>query len=75
MLAVRLIRLLIGFTLYELARRTGIAASRLSLLERGLEVPSDEEVRRISEAIPGLAGRHGSIMRPVDPDRIAEAIL
>lgn len=74
MLLVRLIRVLNNLTLHELSRRSGISASKISLIERELEVPSNEEVRRISEVI-GVADHQGSLLRPVDARRLIEAIL
>lgn len=65
MLAVRLLRLVNGQTMYEFSRRTGIAASRLSLLERGLAATTSAELARISEGV-GYKGH--------DPRRLLEAV-
>jgi transcriptional regulator with XRE-family HTH domain len=74
MLAVRLIRLANDLTLHEVGRLTGIAASRLSLIERGLEAASDEELTKISSALPKIPGQPRSLMAPVDLKRLVEAI-
>ncbi len=38
-------------TQWDLALRTGISQAKISLIERGYVVPSDEDKRKISEAL------------------------
>ena len=73
-MVVRMLRLASGLTIWDVSKRTGIAASRLSLIERGLEIASEQDVRRIAEAIPGFAEHSESLMDPVDPQKLAEAL-
>ena len=44
-------RILSEITLYELARQANIAASKLSLIERGLESVRPEEKERLAEVL------------------------
>ena len=48
---LRLARLSAGQTQYELARKTEISASRLSLLERGIEAPAAWEIEALADAL------------------------
>jgi hypothetical protein len=53
-------------SLYDIRSRTGIAVSKLSLIERGIEKANDEEKRRLSKALgvksedifPGNSGQN-----------------
>jgi len=49
--SLRRARLLREMSLYDLRARTGISVSKLSLVERGIEQPSEEEKRRLSRAL------------------------
>lgn len=44
-------RILRQFTLYDLRAKTGISVSKLSLVERGIEQPHDEEKKRLARAL------------------------
>lgn len=48
---LRLQRLLRGKTQFEIARRARLSASRLSLLERGHDDPSDSEREALAAAL------------------------
>lgn len=51
MTGMRLLRKTRGLTLYDVAKSAGMAASRLSLIERGLEGAPLYELRRIAQAL------------------------
>jgi transcriptional regulator with XRE-family HTH domain len=51
---LRQVRLAAGLTIRELERRTGINRGRLSIIERGVP-PTEDEARRIAEALRGTA--------------------
>ena len=51
MLVMRAIRVVHNTPLYILARQTGIAAGRLSLIERELITASPEERQKIAQAL------------------------
>lgn len=44
-------RVLRQLTIYDIRARTGIATSKLSLVERGYEEASEDEKRRLSRAL------------------------
>jgi len=44
-------RILRQLSLYDVRSRTGIAVSKLSLVERGIESPTNEEKKRLAKAL------------------------
>jgi transcriptional regulator with XRE-family HTH domain len=44
-------RVLRQMSLYDIRARTGISVSKLSLVERGIERPSEDEKRRLAKAL------------------------
>jgi transcriptional regulator with XRE-family HTH domain len=46
-------RQLLGLTQIECAQRARMCQSKLSLLERGYVLPSDDEARRLAEVVGG----------------------
>ena len=44
-------RILRQMSLYDMRARTGISVSKLSLVERGIEHPSEEEKHRLARAL------------------------
>jgi len=51
MTRMRLLRKTLSLTLHDIQKRTGMASSRLSLIERGLEAPKSYELRGIALAL------------------------
>ena len=48
---LRIIRVGLGFPLYEMAEVSRLSPDRLSRIERGLLKPTPEEIERISQAL------------------------
>jgi transcriptional regulator with XRE-family HTH domain len=44
-------RLLRELSLYDMRSKTGIAVSKLSLVERGIEQPNEQEKQRLAKAL------------------------
>ncbi len=44
-------RLLMQLSLYDLRARTGIGVSKLSLIERGIDQPNEDEKKRLAKAL------------------------
>ena len=44
-------RLLQGKSLYDMRGRSGISVSKLSLIERGIEQPNEDEKHRLARAL------------------------
>jgi len=49
--SLRLTRLLMGKSQYEVSRATGISQTEVSLFERGFRIPSPEQVKRLAHAL------------------------
>ena len=48
-------RLRVAQTLFSVAQESGISSYRLSIIERGLDEPTPEEIAKLREAIARLA--------------------
>ena len=48
---LRMLRLIQGISQFQLAKQAGISASRLSYLERSIELPREDEKKRIAKAL------------------------
>jgi transcriptional regulator with XRE-family HTH domain len=73
-LALKVLRVACGLSAYELAGRAKIAPSRLSLLERGLEAPTSEELDRLAAVLIYRAKEKDTLVKPVDTMRLREAV-
>jgi transcriptional regulator with XRE-family HTH domain len=51
LLNLRRERILRQLSLYDVRERTGISVSKLSLIERGIEPPSEEDKKRLAQAL------------------------
>ena len=57
-------RILRQLSLYDVRSRTGIAVSKLSLIERGIERPTEDELKRLARAL----GVRAEEIRPESPE-------
>ena len=73
MSALREMRMAVGISAYELAKRAGISASRLSYLERGIETPSKDEINRLASAFYQCSEEAKERLRTVFGESNAEA--
>jgi transcriptional regulator with XRE-family HTH domain len=53
LLQLRVVRIVKRLTIWDLAQKAGVVASRLSMIERGVVVASEEERERIARVIGG----------------------
>ena len=50
---IRVARMVRGWTIWELGRRANVSVGRLSLLERGIVEPREDERRRLAKVLDG----------------------
>lgn len=66
MLKIKLLRLILGKSQWELGQAVGMSQTKYNLLERGFIRPSGEDARRLAQILGGSAS---TLFRPAFRDR------